>query len=306
MNYKWNYSAPTEEDLTAAQLLAERVNISPVIARMLINRGITTEDDARRFFRPQLHDLHDPFLMTDMDKAVERLNEAMGKKERILIYGDYDVDGICATSIMTENLRAMGADVGRRDGERKLLPRVREEVLRPGRDLLRAGHVKLVDPVRVERRIRVNRPRLACDAVFVEHPRALAACLREEPDELRIRLGRHRDLRGYLSPRHGRRTSATAAIEFECHGIVLRRPLRVEGRRLRLIPHFRARAVRVVVLHAALLRVEIARERIANPGWHRRLRHRLAVGRRHALRAARTVLRVKGNLCLVLDLKPSA
>ena len=100
MNYKWNYSAPTEEDLTAAQLLAERVNISPVIARMLINRGITTEDDARRFFRPQLHDLHDPFLMTDMDKAVERLNEAMGKKERILIYGDYDVDGCSAVALV--------------------------------------------------------------------------------------------------------------------------------------------------------------------------------------------------------------
>lgn len=100
MNYKWNYSAPTEEDLTAAQLLAERVNISPVIARMLITRGITTEDDARRFFRPQLHDLHDPFLMTDMDKAVERLNEAMGKKERILIYGDYDVDGCSAVALV--------------------------------------------------------------------------------------------------------------------------------------------------------------------------------------------------------------
>ena len=100
MNYKWNYSAPTEEDLTAALLLAERVNISPVIARMLINRGITTEDDARRFFRPQLHDLHDPFLMTDMDKAVERLNEAMGKKERILIYGDYDVDGCSAVALV--------------------------------------------------------------------------------------------------------------------------------------------------------------------------------------------------------------
>lgn len=100
MNYKWNYSAPTEEDLTAALLLAERVNISPVIARILINRGITTEDDARRFFRPQLHDLHDPFLMTDMDKAVERLNEAMGKKERILIYGDYDVDGCSAVALV--------------------------------------------------------------------------------------------------------------------------------------------------------------------------------------------------------------
>lgn len=100
MNYKWNYSAPTEEDLTAALLLAERVNISPVIARMLINRSITTEDDARRFFRPQLHDLHDPFLMTDMDKAVERLNEAMGKKERILIYGDYDVDGCSAVALV--------------------------------------------------------------------------------------------------------------------------------------------------------------------------------------------------------------
>ena len=100
MNYKWNYTAPTQEELTAAQQLAERVNISPITARMLLRRGISNEDDARRFFRPQLHDLHDPFLMTDMDKAVERLNEAMGKKERILIYGDYDVDGCTAVALV--------------------------------------------------------------------------------------------------------------------------------------------------------------------------------------------------------------
>lgn len=111
MNYKWNYVAPTEQEQTAAQHLAEGVNISPVLARMLIRRGITTEDEARRFFRPQLHDLHDPFLMTDMDLAVERLNEAMGKKERILIYGDYDVDGCTAVALVYRFLQQFYSNI---------------------------------------------------------------------------------------------------------------------------------------------------------------------------------------------------
>ncbi len=100
MNYKWNYEPPTPEEIEEAQALAGKVNISPVVARLLIKRGIRTEAEVWKFFRPQLHDLHDPFLMTDMDLAVERLNEAMGKKERILIYGDYDVDGCTAVALV--------------------------------------------------------------------------------------------------------------------------------------------------------------------------------------------------------------
>ena len=65
-----------------------------------MERGITTATAAKKFFRPQLPDLYDPFLMKDMDVAVERLNKAMGKKERILIYGDYDVDGTTAVALV--------------------------------------------------------------------------------------------------------------------------------------------------------------------------------------------------------------
>ena len=83
MNYQWNYKPSTPQEEEAAQELAGKLNISPVLCQLLLKRGITTEDEARKFFRPQLHDLHDPFLMRDMDLAVERLNEAMGKKERI-------------------------------------------------------------------------------------------------------------------------------------------------------------------------------------------------------------------------------
>ena len=80
--------------------LAKELGISPILGRLLVERGITSMAAARKFFRPQLQDLHDPFLMKDMDKAVERLNKAMGKKERILIYGDYDVDGTTAVALV--------------------------------------------------------------------------------------------------------------------------------------------------------------------------------------------------------------
>ena len=80
-------------------------------SNLLLGRGIDTPEKAQRFLHPDPADLHDPFLMQDMDKAVAMIREALEKHSRILVYGDYDVDGICATSIMTENLRAMGADV---------------------------------------------------------------------------------------------------------------------------------------------------------------------------------------------------
>ena len=75
-----------------ASELSEKLSIAPVLCRLLIERGITTESAAKRFFRPQLSDLINPFLMKDMDIAVDRLNDAMGRKERIMVYGDYDVD----------------------------------------------------------------------------------------------------------------------------------------------------------------------------------------------------------------------
>ena len=100
MNYKWNYEAPTTEDQACAEELAEEVRVSPAIAQLLVARGIRTADGARKYFRPQLLDLHNPYLMKDMDRAVERLNEAMGQRERIMIYGDYDVDGCTAVALV--------------------------------------------------------------------------------------------------------------------------------------------------------------------------------------------------------------
>ena len=100
MTHKWNYLPFTPEQTETSQRLARDLGISPILGRLLVERGITTVQAARKFFRPQLPDLHDPFLMKDMDVAVERLNTAMGRKERILIYGDYDVDGTTAVALV--------------------------------------------------------------------------------------------------------------------------------------------------------------------------------------------------------------
>ena len=100
MTHKWNYQPITPEQAEASQQLAQELGISPILGKLLAERGITTAADARKFFRPQLPDLYDPFLMKDMDIAVERLNKAMGKKERILVYGDYDVDGTTAVALV--------------------------------------------------------------------------------------------------------------------------------------------------------------------------------------------------------------
>ena len=100
MHFKWNYKYPTPEEEQAAKELGEKLNMSPILTLLLIRRGSTTESAAKRFFRPQLADLINPFLMKDMDIAVDRLNDAMGRKERILVYGDYDVDGCTAVALV--------------------------------------------------------------------------------------------------------------------------------------------------------------------------------------------------------------
>ena len=83
-----------------AERLAEEAGVCRPIAQLLVARGMRTADEVRTFFRPQLQGLHDPFLMRDMDRAVERLNEAMGQRERIMVYGDYDVDGCTAVALV--------------------------------------------------------------------------------------------------------------------------------------------------------------------------------------------------------------
>lgn len=111
MNYSWNYRKIKPELKAAADQLAEASGVSPILCRLLIERGIKTPEDIKTFFRPQLQQLHDPFLMNDMDKAVNRLNYAMGKKERILIYGDYDVDGCTAVALTYRFLQQFYSNV---------------------------------------------------------------------------------------------------------------------------------------------------------------------------------------------------
>ena len=111
MHFKWNYKSPTPEEAQAAKELGKKLNMSPILTTLLIRRGITTESAAKRFFKPQLADLINPFLMKDMDVAVDRLNDAMGRKERILVYGDYDVDGCTAVALVYKFLQQFYSNI---------------------------------------------------------------------------------------------------------------------------------------------------------------------------------------------------
>lgn len=105
MTRKWNYEPLTSEEQRLENDLAHHYAGAPVISELLVLRGITTVDEAERFFHPSLRYLHDPFLMPGMDRAVERLNKALGSKERILVYGDYDVDGTTAVALVYKYIR---------------------------------------------------------------------------------------------------------------------------------------------------------------------------------------------------------
>ena len=92
----------------AVAAMAAATGISPVLANLLVQRGIDTLEKAKKFFNPQLSDLHDPFLMKDMDKAVERVEQAVRNNEKIMVYGDYDVDGCTAVALVYKFLRQIG------------------------------------------------------------------------------------------------------------------------------------------------------------------------------------------------------
>src|SRR5574344_175703 len=111
MNFKWNYETPTSEQQEAANEFGEKLGISPILARLLLQRGIDTVSAAKRFFHPQLADLLNPFRMKDIDIAVDRLNDAMGRKERILVYGDYDVDGCTAVALVYKFLQQFYSNI---------------------------------------------------------------------------------------------------------------------------------------------------------------------------------------------------
>lgn len=105
MTCKWNYQPLTTQQHSQLESLLPACADNSVIAELLVRRGVSSPKEADRFFSPAIQDLHDPFLMPDMDKAVNRLNRAMGSKERIMIYGDYDVDGTTAVALVYKYLQ---------------------------------------------------------------------------------------------------------------------------------------------------------------------------------------------------------
>ena len=106
---RWTYKPkPTPEKIST---LVESLNISPMIAELLVSRGIETFEQARLFFRPTLADLHDPFLMKDMEKAVARIEQAILSGENIMVFGDYDVDGTTAVSLVASYLKTIYPNV---------------------------------------------------------------------------------------------------------------------------------------------------------------------------------------------------
>ncbi|MEQ8240453.1 MAG: single-stranded-DNA-specific exonuclease RecJ [Cyclobacteriaceae bacterium] len=109
MEMRWVYGEKQNEELVNE--LSQALNIKPELAQILFQRGVTTFDQAKAFFRPSLTSLHDPFLMKDMEKAVNRLTDAVSSGEKILIYGDYDVDGTTSVALVYSFLNELGADV---------------------------------------------------------------------------------------------------------------------------------------------------------------------------------------------------
>ena len=109
MERKWILKKPADPEKVSR--LGAELGIDRVLSELLVQRGVETFDEARRFFRPSLDDLHDPFLMKDMDKAVERLRKAVISREKILIYGDYDVDGTTAVALVFTFLRPLTPNV---------------------------------------------------------------------------------------------------------------------------------------------------------------------------------------------------
>jgi len=111
MTHKWIIKTLDEQQIEIKNTLAEVLNISPILAQLLIQRGICTFEDARNFFRPDFANLHDPFLMADMEKAVNRLTDAIQDNEKILIYGDYDVDGTTSVSLVYKFIKKFYSNV---------------------------------------------------------------------------------------------------------------------------------------------------------------------------------------------------
>lgn len=111
MTSRWNYVPPTIDNQQLDNELTRRFAKCPAVTELLLQRGITTVAEAEKFFHPSLRDLHDPFLMPDMQPAVDRLNRAMGAKEKIMVYGDYDVDGTTAVALVYRYLQNFYSEI---------------------------------------------------------------------------------------------------------------------------------------------------------------------------------------------------
>lgn len=108
MNKRWNILKAEDSEITSLQ---SSLGINSTICKILVQRGIRTFEEARSFFRPQLSQLHDPFLMKDMDKAIGRIQQAFQQKEKILVFGDYDVDGTTSVASMFQFLSSIYSEV---------------------------------------------------------------------------------------------------------------------------------------------------------------------------------------------------
>jgi single-stranded-DNA-specific exonuclease len=111
MNLEYRWKIIEIEDQEKVKRLASQINVSEPIARILVSRGIDSFEKARKFFRPSLDDLYDPFLMSDMRRAVDRISEALIRNQKILIYGDYDVDGTTGAAMLYLFFKSLGANV---------------------------------------------------------------------------------------------------------------------------------------------------------------------------------------------------
>lgn len=108
MSKKWRYR---DIDENKVKEIVEKFNVSELLATVLVNRGIVNEDEIKVFLEPTRNDFHDPYLMPDMKIAVDRIITAIQKQERVIIYGDYDVDGITSITVLKKFLKDCGLEV---------------------------------------------------------------------------------------------------------------------------------------------------------------------------------------------------
>lgn len=108
MNKKWEY---IKQDENSVERISLKYNLSKLVSKILVNKNILSDEEINKFLNPNRHDFYDPFLMPDMEKAVDRILEALNKNEKIIIYGDYDVDGITSTTVLKRFLIERNANV---------------------------------------------------------------------------------------------------------------------------------------------------------------------------------------------------